>query len=70
VNEKSRRRLSVSGRQSSRRRLGDGNIFWHPMCRILHYSREVMFLDEDEMVVITSDGVVVSDLDGMPVQKR
>jgi len=29
-----------------------------------------MFLDDGEMVVISSDGVLVTDLDGMPVQKE
>jgi glutamine---fructose-6-phosphate transaminase (isomerizing) len=36
----------------------------------LHYSREVMFLNDGEMAVITSDGVIVSDLDGVPLQKE
>jgi glucosamine--fructose-6-phosphate aminotransferase (isomerizing) len=36
----------------------------------LNYSREVMFLDEEEMVILTDDGVVVTTLDGTPVQKE
>ncbi|MEW6107908.1 MAG: glutamine--fructose-6-phosphate transaminase (isomerizing) [Nitrospirota bacterium] len=35
----------------------------------LNYSREVMFLDEEEMVILTSDGVVVTNLEGSPVRK-
>lgn len=36
----------------------------------LNYSREVMFLDEEEMVVLTNDGVVVTTLQGLPVHKE
>lgn len=36
----------------------------------LNYSREVMSLGEEEMVVITGDGVVVTDLNGNAVHKE
>jgi glucosamine--fructose-6-phosphate aminotransferase (isomerizing) len=36
----------------------------------LNYSRDVIFLDDGEMVVMTEDGVQVTTLDGMPIQKE
>jgi glucosamine--fructose-6-phosphate aminotransferase (isomerizing) len=51
--------------------LGDGEYFIaSDVPAFLNYSREVMFLDEEEMVVLTSDGVEVTKLDGSPVQKE
>ena len=51
--------------------LGDGEYFIaSDVPAFLNYSREVMFLDEEEMVVLTADGVVVTTLEGSPVQKE
>ncbi len=36
----------------------------------LNYSRDVIFLDEGEMIVITDDGVEITTLDGVPVRKE
>ena len=40
------------------------------MPAFLNYSRDVIYLDDGEMVVMTGDGVVVTTLDGAPVQKE
>jgi len=70
VSEKEPTRLSVSGKTVHRCRLGDDEYFLASDCRILQYSRDVMFLDDGEMVVLSSDGVLVTDLEGTPVQKE
>lgn len=36
----------------------------------LNYSRDVIFLDEGEMIVVTGDGVQITTLDGAPVKKE
>ncbi len=51
--------------------LGEGEYFIaSDVPAFLNYSREVMFLGEEEMVVLTHDGVVVTKIDGTPVQKE
>ncbi|MBA4372991.1 MAG: glutamine--fructose-6-phosphate transaminase (isomerizing) [Thermodesulfovibrio sp.] len=51
--------------------LGEGEYFIaSDVPAFLSYSRDVIFLDEGEMVVLTADGVAVSTLDGSPVEKE
>ncbi|MFH1014731.1 MAG: glutamine--fructose-6-phosphate transaminase (isomerizing) [Nitrospirota bacterium] len=51
--------------------LGDGEFFLaSDVPAFLSYSRDVIFLDDGEMVIMTGDGVVVTTLDGAPVKKE
>ncbi|MBN2653893.1 MAG: glutamine--fructose-6-phosphate transaminase (isomerizing) [Nitrospirae bacterium] len=50
--------------------LGEGEFFLaSDVPAFLNYSKEVIFLDNNEMAVMYKDGVIVTDLDGNPIQK-
>ncbi len=51
--------------------LGDGEFFVaSDIPAFLSYSRDVIFLDDGEMVVLTSRGAEITRVDGMPVNKE
>ena len=50
--------------------LGNGEFFVaSDVSAFLNYSSDVIFLDDGEMVVMTKDGVKITGLDGIPIQK-
>ncbi|MEW6066976.1 MAG: glutamine--fructose-6-phosphate transaminase (isomerizing) [Nitrospirota bacterium] len=51
--------------------IGEGEFFIaSDFPAFLNYSREVIFLDDGEMAVITEDGVKITGFDGTPAQKE
>lgn len=50
--------------------LGDREFFVaSDIPAFLSYSRDVIFLDDGEMVILTNDGIKITGLDGVPIQK-
>lgn len=50
--------------------LGEGEFFLaSDVPAFLNHSKEVIFLDNNEMAIMYRDGVIVTDLDGNPIQK-
>lgn len=50
--------------------LGEGEFFIaSDVPAFLNYSKDVIFLDENEIVIMTKNGVVLTDFEGAPIQK-
>lgn len=50
--------------------LGEGEFFIaSDVPAFLNYSKDVIFLDEKEIVIMTKNGVVLTDFEGAPIQK-
>jgi glucosamine--fructose-6-phosphate aminotransferase (isomerizing) len=50
--------------------LGEGEFFIaSDVPAFLNYSKDVIFLDENEIVIMTKNGVVLTNFEGVPIQK-
>ncbi len=47
----------------------DGYLLASDIPAFLQYSRDVIFLDDNEMVTLTPDGIKIWDMDGRPIKK-
>ena len=49
---------------------GDGTLAASDMSAIMEHTRSVYFLDDNEMAVLTSDNIELTDFDGVPIEKE